>query len=140
MPKLTIVRRYRPADHEPVVALWQLVFPDDPPHNEPSVLIRRKLAVQQDLFLVADVEHLLVGTVLAGYDGVRGWVYHLAVHPEFRRRGIGTDLMRSAEERLKPLGCPKLNLQVRAANANAVEFYRSLGYATEERISMGRLL
>ena len=82
----------------------------------------------------------VVGAVIAGYDGVRGWLYHLAVLPDYRRRGLATQLVRSAEQRLQALGCFKLNLQVRATNQEVVAFYRSLGYQVEERVSMGRRL
>ena len=78
--------------------------------------------------------------MLGGYDGFRGWVYHLAVHPGFRRRGVGRELMHAAEERLREHGCPKLNLQVRAHNRTVVAFYRALGYSEEGHVSMGKLL
>ena len=77
---------------------------------------------------------------MAGFDGVRGWIYHLAVLPEHRRRGFATKLVRSAEQGLLALGCPKVNLQVRATNDEVVAFYRGLGYQIEERVSMGRRL
>jgi len=78
--------------------------------------------------------------VLAGFDGVRGWVHHLAVLPTLRRLGLATQLMRAAEQGLTQLGCPKLNLQVRSTNADVVAFYESLGYAVEDRISLGKPL
>ena len=77
----TIVRVYRDSDHDSVVVLWRMVFPNDPPWNEPSELIRRKRRIQRELFWVAEEGDEIVGTVLAGYDGVRGWIYHLAVDP-----------------------------------------------------------
>jgi ribosomal protein S18 acetylase RimI-like enzyme len=123
-----------------VVALWGRVFPDDPPRNAPAVMIDNKLKVQPELLLVGEVDGAIAGAVMAGYDGVRGWIYHLAVDPEFRRRGYGARLVRAAEEGLRRLGCPKANLQVRAANRQAVAFYQSVGYEVEERVSMGRRL
>ena len=80
------------------------------------------------------------GAVIAGFDGVRGWIYHLAVAPAHRRRGIATRLMRGAEAALRARGCSKINLQVRATNESVVAFYRALGYQIEERLSMGRAL
>ena len=133
------IRRFEERDRAALVALWQRVFPDDPPRNAPEGLIDRKLTVQPDLLLVATVEDRLVGAVMAGFDGVRGWIHHLAVSPDERRRGLGTRLMRAAEEGLRRLGCPKVNLQVRATNAAVVAFYRRLGYEVEERIQMGRV-
>jgi ribosomal protein S18 acetylase RimI-like enzyme len=128
-------------DDEPsVVALWTEVFADDPPRNEPRAVIGRKLGVQRELFLVGEFQDDIVGTVVAGYDGYRGWVYHLAVHPRCRRRGFGRELMREAEARLKALGCPKLNLQVRSSNAEVIAFYEHLGYSIENRASLGKVL
>jgi ribosomal protein S18 acetylase RimI-like enzyme len=124
------VRPFTYADHAGVSLLWDEVFPNDPPWNNPVELIRRKLAVQPHLFFVAHTNGRIVGTVLAGFDGVRGWVYHLAVHPGARRKGIASNLMKMAEEALRNLGCPKVNLQVRVENAAAVAFYRTLGYET----------
>ena len=83
---------------------------------------------------------VLVGTAVGGRDGYRGWVYHVATHPDCRRRGIGARLMRDLEERLRELGCPKLNLQVLADNAEVADFYRALGYREEPRLDFGKLL
>jgi ribosomal protein S18 acetylase RimI-like enzyme len=134
------VRPYEDADEAAVIALWREVLPDEAPHNDPATAIRQKLAVERDLFLVATVEGVLVGTVLGGYDGHRGWVYSLAVRPGQRRRGVGTALVRRLEGALAGRGCLKVNLQVRASNAGVVAFYEKLGYAVEERVSMGKRL
>jgi ribosomal protein S18 acetylase RimI-like enzyme len=131
---------YQEADEPGVIALWREVFPDEPGHNEPVAVIRRKLAVQRELFLVARDGGAVVGTAMAGYDGHRGWIYTVAVHPSHRRRGVGAALLRRSEEALLALGCPKVNLQVRATNAGVVAFYRKLGYAVEDRVSMGKRL
>src|SRR5712691_2561752 len=111
-----IVRTYQARDQPGVIALWRDVFRDDPPWNEPALVIRRKAGTQPELFLVGELRGEVVATVLAGFDGFRGWVYHLAVAPPHRRRGFGSVLMSEAEARLRRLGCPKVNLQVRAEN------------------------
>jgi ribosomal protein S18 acetylase RimI-like enzyme len=134
------IRSFSDADRAAVVALWSRVFPDDPAWNAPEAMIQRKLTVQRELFLVGVVGGEVIATVLAGFDGVRGWIHHLAVAPEHRRRGIARRLMAAAEAGLAALGCPKVNLQVRASNAGVVAFYRALGYAIEERVSMGKRL
>lgn len=134
------VRACRTTDREAVIALWNRVFPNSTGHNDPEVSLERKVAQRDSLFLVAVSEETLVGTVLGGYDGHRGWIYSLAVDPDRQRNGIGTQLVRHAESALTSVGCPKVNLQVRGDNATVVAFYESLGYRTEERISMGRLL
>lgn len=131
---------YQERDEPGVIALWREIFPDEPAHNEPAAVIRRKLAVQRELFLVARDGESVVGTVMAGYDGHRGWIYTVAVRPSHQRRGVGTALLRRAEEALTALGCPKVNLQVRATNSGVVAFYRKLGYAVEDRVSMGKRL
>lgn len=103
-------------------------------------MIDRKLRVQPELFLVAVMDDEVVGTVMAGFDGVRGWLHRLAVRSSARRRGLGTLLVRSAEAALESMGCPKVNLQVRASNGSVVAFYKSVGYSVEENLSLGRRL
>ncbi|MCK4512005.1 GNAT family acetyltransferase, partial [bacterium] len=134
------IRPYRDEDLPAVVELWRVVFPDAPPWNEPAADIARKLEVQRELFVVARDGAEIIGTAVAGYDGHRGWVYYVAVGPGHRRRGTGTALMRRVERDLARAGCPKLNLQVRGANREAVRFYESLGYVAEDRVSLGRRL
>lgn len=134
------IRSYEARDHSQVVALWQDVFAGDPPWNEPSAMIERKLSVQPELFFVALSDSKVVGTVLAGFDGVRGWVHHLAVTPSCRRKGIASQLMKTAEVGLLKIGCPKVNLQVRATNSVVIAFYEALGYDVEERASLGKRL
>jgi len=135
-----VIRSFETQDHTEVVSLWKDIFPDDPPWNEPTTVIRRKLTVQPELFLVGYVDGRLVATVLAGFDGVRGWIHHLAVRRSHRRQGIARALMAAAEEGLAKLGCPKVNLQVRATNTAVISFYRTLGYSVEERASLGKRL
>ena len=134
------IRPYQPKDHAQVVALWSDVFVDDPPWNEPAAMIRRKLTVQPELFFVACINDQVVGAVMAGFDGVRGWIHHLAVYNSYRRQGIARSLMRAAEKGLEAAGCPKVNLQVRATNSSVIAFYRSLGYEVEDRASLGKRL
>jgi ribosomal protein S18 acetylase RimI-like enzyme len=132
------IRPFNEADTAQVTALWQQIFPDDPPHNAPAIVIRQKLQCQPGLFFVGEVDGAIVGTVLSGYDGHRGWLYSVAVNPGQRRRGLGSKLIRHAEQALIAIGCTKINLQVRATNAAVVAFYKELGYDVEERISMGK--
>jgi ribosomal protein S18 acetylase RimI-like enzyme len=98
------------------------------------------MKTQPELFFVAVDEGSLVGTAMSGFDGHRGWVYYVAVHPDYRRRGIGSALMKKVEGALTEMGCSKLNLQIRVGNAQVQSFYDSLGYSLEERISMGKKL
>ena len=134
------IRNYISDDREQVAVLWNETFPNSTGHNEPYSAIDRKFDVDDGLFFVAVADATIVGTVLAGYDGHRGWLYSVAVHNDYRRQGIGSSLVRHAESALAQLGCPKLNLQVRANNASVIAFYQSLGFLSEERISMGKLV
>lgn len=133
------IRPYRPGDQEAVVKLWeacQLVVPQ----NDPIADIGTKMQFQPDLFLVAISENRLVGTVMAGYEGHRGWINYLAVAPDQRRRGIAKAMMASAEKKLRALGCPKINLQVRHTNTAVINFYQAIGFGEDEVISFGKRL
>ena len=132
-----VIRRFEMRDTEQVVSLWQrcrLVVP----WNSPIRDIERKLAEQPEGFLVGEMDGKIVATVMAGYDGHRGWVNYLAVAPELQRRGLGGEMMAEAERRLEALGCPKVQLQVRNDNAQAIAFYRRLGYTEDAVVSMGK--
>jgi ribosomal protein S18 acetylase RimI-like enzyme len=134
------IEPYRTDHFADVRALWREAFPDDPPWNAAEVAIPAKLAVQPELFLVALDGGQAAGSIMAGYDGHRGWLYAVAVRNSHRGRGIGTALVRAAEERLRARGCRKINLQVRSSNRVVIEFYQRLGYAVEERVSLGKRL
>jgi len=120
------------------VELWETLFGYETPHNTPSLAIDKKLAAADGLFYVALSGQEVVGTVLAGYDGHRGWLYSVTVHPSHRRKGIGMNLVRHAEGALTARGCMKINLQIFSSNENVKTFYESLGYLIEPRISMGK--
>jgi ribosomal protein S18 acetylase RimI-like enzyme len=134
-----LTRSFKKGDEDAVVALWQDCGLTRP-WNDPGKDIARKLTVQPELFLVGEVDGRIVATIMSGYDGHRGWVNYLAIAQGYRRQGFGRVLMQEAEERLVALGCPKLNVQVRKSNAEALGFYRSLGYAQDEAVSLGKRL
>jgi ribosomal protein S18 acetylase RimI-like enzyme len=134
------IRPFAEPDRAAVIALWGEVFPNPAAHNHPPPVIDQKLALQRELFFVAEVGGAVVGTVMAGYDGHRGWLYTVAVDPRHRRRGVGAALVRHAEAALRALGALKINLQVRTTNAGVVAFYEALGYQVEPLISMGKRL
>ncbi len=122
-----------------VVQLWTdlgLVVPWNNPYHD----IRRKLDVQPELFLVGCLADKIVATVMAGYDGHRGWINYLAVHPDHQHTGIGRNMMDEAEIRLRAAGCPKINLQVRRTNSKMIEFYRKIGYKLDDVVSLGKRL
>ena len=126
---------------ETVVELWETVFGYENAHNDPGLAIGKKEAMDDGLLFVAVLaDRKVVGTVMAGYDGYRGWVYSLAVLPAYGRSGIGTALMESAEKALEAQGCMKINLQIVAGKGEVQGFYESNGYKVEERISMGKIV
>jgi ribosomal protein S18 acetylase RimI-like enzyme len=134
-----LIRPFRPGDEAAVIALWkrcELVRPWNDPHKD----IRRKLQVRPDLFLVGLVGDHIVASVMAGYEGHRGWLNYLAVDPAHQRRGYARAIVAEAERLLRAAGCPKINLLVRNSNHGVIEFYRKLGYAADEVTSMGKRL
>lgn len=133
------IRKYKHSDKKALEVLLKSVFPDSADHNEPSKVIAAKLKVD-DLIWVAETEGEIIGCCIGGYDGVRGWLYEVSVLNQYRRRGVGAKLVEEVVSQLKALGCVKVNLQVRADNAEVVNFYKTLGFNTEERLSMGVLL
>jgi ribosomal protein S18 acetylase RimI-like enzyme len=133
------IRPFELQDEDAVIALWNecdLLRP----WNDPRKDIRRKLQVRPDLFLVGVVESRIVATVMAGYEGHRGWLNYLAVAPAEQRQGFARTIVAEAERLLRECGCPKINLQVRTSNAGVIEFYRRIGYAMDDVVSMGKRL
>jgi ribosomal protein S18 acetylase RimI-like enzyme len=131
---------YADGHFDGVDALWRNAFPNDTAWNAAKISIPEKLKIQPDLLLVAVESSSVVGSIMAGYDGHRGWISRIAVLESSRRQGIGEALIREAEKRLAALGCIKVNLQVVASNAIVLGFYQSLGYQVEERVSMSKRL
>jgi ribosomal protein S18 acetylase RimI-like enzyme len=133
------IRPYEATDEAAVIRLWDrcgLLRP----WNDPRKDIRRKLAVQPDLFLVGTIDDEVVATAMAGYEGHRGWINYLAVCPRHQRQGLGGKIMVAAESRLRELGCPKINLQVRSSNSQVIEFYKSIGFQIDDVVSLGKRL
>lgn len=133
------IRPFQPRDEPAVIALWEQCGLTRP-WNDPRKDIARKVAVQPELFLVGLAGGRIMATVMAGYEGHRGWVNYLAVAAEFRGRGFGQALMAEVERLLLERGCPKVCLLVRTSNSAVLEFYRSLGYAQDEAVSLGKRL
>lgn len=142
------IRLFRESDTEAVVGLWTrcgLIRS----WNDPLKDIGRKLADSPELFFVVPgpapeagdtAESGIVGTVMAGYEGHRGWINYLAVEPSLQRSGLGRLLMAHVEKELLQRGCPKINLQVRETNTDVIEFYRALGYQVDAAVSLGKRL
>ncbi len=133
------IRSFRPEDTDAVVALWKtcnlLVH-----WNNPWQDIERKRSVHPELFVVGELEGTIIASAMGGYEGHRGWINYLGVHPAYRRRGYARNLVEFLEKKLKVMGCPKINIQVRAHNEEAVEFYKGIGYAIEDLMNFGKRL
>ena len=149
------IRRFQTADTACVVALWEACGLTRP-WNNPELDIARKCSVDDGLFLVGQLDRQkidksgsdvdtendgsIVATVMGSYDGHRGWIYYLAVHPDQQRQGLGEQLMQDMEARLFALGCPKINLQIRRENSSVMTFYESLGFTEDASVSLGKRL
>ncbi len=136
---MSAIRSLRAGDDAHIVALWEEAGLTRP-WNDPRADIARARAVDPELFLVAVDGDKIIGTVMAGYDGHRGWLYYLAVDRAHRRRGVGAALVREAEARLLERGCPKVQLMVRPENTGVHGFYAALGYEPFETWATGKRL
>ena len=134
-----MIRAYAATDEEAVISVWERCQLTRS-WNDPRKDIARKVRVEAELFLVGEESGEIVATVMAGYEGHRGWINYLAVVPERQRRGYGELLLREAERLLRERGCPKINLQVRTTNEGVIAFYRHLGYAVDEVVSLSKRL
>ena len=132
-----LIRPFQEGDEEALVPLWNMCKLTVP-WNNPYKDIARKLKVQAELFLVGYLEDKLIASVMAGYDGHRGYINYFAVHQNFQARGYGKQLMDNIEKGLRELGCPKINLQIREGNDKVFSYYQKLGFVEEKRINMGK--
>jgi len=131
--------RYRRKFQDAVVGLWRkcnLIVPQ----NDPVEDIKRKLDFQPDLFFVGLLDGRLIGSIMVGYEGHRGWMNYLAVTPEYQRRGYGGKLVQKAIDELKRIRCLKLNLQVRRNNTSVIDFYKHLGFKEDDVVNLGKRL
>ncbi|HEY94656.1 MAG TPA: GNAT family acetyltransferase [Dehalococcoidia bacterium] len=133
------IRQYMPEDEETVIHIWRACSLTKP-WNNPKKDIDRKLKDSPDLFFVGLIDEKIVASVMAGYDGHRGWIYYLAIDPKHRKQGLGRQIMAAAEEKLLEIGCPKIDLMVRKNNLDVISFYEKIGYGHDEVITMSRRL
>ena len=131
------IRIYRERDREQVLALWQecdLIHPK----NDPQKDLDRKKGFGEELFLVIEEREKIIGTVMGGYDGHRGIINYLGVHPSFRGQGLGKMLLQAVEQKLKDLGCPQVNLLVWSNNSEVLKFYKETLYSEANDIVLLR--
>ena len=134
------IREFRIEDYPLVRDLWQtaglILRPGDELED-----VKLKLQRDADLFLVAEQDDEILGSVIGGWDGRRGWIYHLAVRPEHQRKGIALGLVREVEKRLVAKGAKKVNAQVYKWNERSSEFFKAIGYdAHPDLIMIGKQL
>ncbi len=129
------IRVYRESDRAELLRLWEKcgLGAWNPDLGE---TIDLKVAHSPEGLFVGIVESRLVASILTGYDGLRGWLYRLAVSPDCRRLGNGRRMVLHAEEWLRQQGCVKVKLQVEDVGQEAVSFYERLGYKVQPLVSM----
>ena len=133
------IRTYRAGDGDRLRAFWLTCDIKIRPGDDDASLARFA-ARNPGLMLLAEEDGHLVGSALGGWDGRRGWLYHVAVHRDERRRGIGATLVAEMERRMRDLGCPKLNLIVWDDNTWAMQFWEALGYRRAKTVEYAKEL
>jgi ribosomal protein S18 acetylase RimI-like enzyme len=134
-----VIKNYNSSFEKQVIDLWfecGLIVP----WNNPKRDIERKMDDDPSLFFICEIGGRITGSCMAGYDGHRGWIYYLAVKPEFQKQGIASKLIREAESRLLKIGCPKINLMVRKSNEDVISFYRRIGYKDDPVVVLSKKL
>ena len=133
------IRTYREGDGDRLRTFWLTCGIKIRPGDDDASLARFA-AHNPELLLLAEENGHLVGSALAGWDGRRGWLYHVAVREDHRRHGLGARLVRTIEERLREHGCPKVNLIVWDDNTWAMQFWEALGYRREKTVEFAKEL
>lgn len=134
------IRKFRMEDYSSVLELWKLAGLTIRPGDERDD-VRLKLQRDPELFLVAEANGEIVGTVMGAWDGRRGWIYHLAVRPNQQRKRIGTTLLGEVENRLIAIGAKKVNAQVYSSNHRSLDFFKAAGYqAQPDLVMIGKYL
>ena len=132
-------RLFSSKDKKSVLELWKtcnLIVS----WNDPEKDILRKLSVRDDLFILAEINKKIIATAMGGYDGHRGYIYYLAVLPEFQKKGVGSKILSVVEKKLLKIGCPKINLFVRNTNIQVKSFYKKNQYTFQESEIYGKRL
>ncbi|NLT74082.1 MAG: GNAT family acetyltransferase [Chloroflexi bacterium] len=136
------IRPFEMSDYDAVYALWLAGAPGiEIRPSDGREEVARRCQRDRELFLVAEGDGAIIGVVMGGWDGRRGWIHHLAVAPDFRGLGLGRSLVAAIEERLCEVGCLKVNLLVRRENRAARQLYEHLGYREAPTlVAMGKEL
>ena len=135
----TTFRKFKKNDTKAIIELWKqckLIVPWNDPYKD----INRKLSIKDNLFIIGEFNKNIIASAMAGYDGHRGYIYYLAVLPEYQKKGIGSSLLSIVEKKLLQLGCPKINLFVRNTNIRVKAFYRINDYEIQDSQIYGKRL
>ena len=134
------IREFSMEDFAAVSRLWRRCGFETRPGDGKEEL-RRKLERDSDLFLVAEEGSEIVGSVIGAWDGRRGWMYHLAVDPGFRRKHTATKMLRDVERRMKEKGVLKVNAMVYLWNSPSLNLFEGIGYRKQsDMVVMGKTL
>ena len=131
------IRPFKEYDEQSVILLWEICKLTRS-KNDPTKDILRKKGYNDELFLVLEKDEEIIGTIMGGYDGHRGIINYLGIHPVFRGYGFGKLLVNKLEEKLWHLGCPQINLLVRADNLEVNHLYESVGYGKADDVHIFR--
>jgi ribosomal protein S18 acetylase RimI-like enzyme len=125
------IREFRfPDDYAPTLQLWENIeMGVNVGRSDSFEEIQKKIQRDPDLFLLAETEGEIIGTIIGGYDGRRGLIYHLAVQKDFRKQGVGDMLLNEVEKRLQAKGCVKCYLLIVSDNEHAARFYEHRGWS-----------
>lgn len=133
------IRIYRKEDEQQIIDLW-LECNLTTAWNNPQRDIERKLQDSPELFFVGEIEGKIIASCMAGYDGHRGWIYYLAVKPKLQRQKLASEIMGHAEQALRKIGCPKIDLMVRKTNQSVISFYHKIGYNDDPVVVLSKRL
>jgi ribosomal protein S18 acetylase RimI-like enzyme len=140
IPKLYInCRKATLDDTTQIIEIWEGAKLTRP-WNNPNDDIKNALTTPTSTILLLCADSQIIGTVMVGYDGHRGWIYYLAVRNEFQKKGYGKQLVQEAEKWLKSRNVPKVNLMIRNSNEAVKSFYESCKYKDDEVIVMAKWL
>jgi ribosomal protein S18 acetylase RimI-like enzyme len=129
----------RESDGDELRALWRACGIRDRPGDDDESLAAMA-SRNPGLCIVGCEDDRIVASALAGFDGRRGWLYHVATHPDARRRGIARQLVRTIEDRLRAMGCRKINLIVWEGEDDAMAFWTRIGYYREKTVEFAKVL
>ncbi len=130
-----LIRKFRMKDYDRIIELWEKCgLPLKPEGRDSLEEIRRQVRLRQVIFLVAEVDQQIVGTILATHDGRKGWINRLAVDQTFRGQGLAGNLVRQAEQELEKAGLRMFAALIEEDNLASIRLFEKLGYSGHPEI------